>query len=495
MKGKSILGKEYKPTNKYFPKYLTRAKNEIFIPSETKNPFMECIHKALYGDYHLMIEEEEMEADFDKYSPLFDTGKANIIQVAEKYKVRIDIWAIRSQHGGKGIVFIGGQTPTNQQYHIALLSDGMNGWGWMIPEKSGKLKFISRKQCETCSVWMQSNVFQKHIQDCMKCDCGQRHKQGDDHETVCTKRDWKEKEPSSNTIRVYKASKARKENLSSCHFADFETFPEAGSYVVYSASLLSSGKPRNLIGNDCMQRFVLNLLNLRGTLWFFNGGKFDCYFLLTECIRMNVNIVPKSILKSGRTIMTFSIKTEKGQLDIKDLYRFLPGSLLANCKAFQIDKKLYKTGFDHGAVKCWEDVETHKAKIIKYNDQDVLALRAVYEAYAKDVFEEHKLHVCKFMTASHLFLAAWTLTLIKANLIIKTPKEDEALMRAFYRGGRIFLSQAQWRSVMFQMVESQAIPVTRLVAKYKDGGDYVTIGKDYWNMSEQEREKAEIVCL
>jgi hypothetical protein len=207
--------------------------------------------------------------------------------------------------------------------------------------------------------------------------------------------------------------------------------------------------------------------------------------------------------------MTFSINTERGQLDIKDLYRFLPGSLLANCKAFQINKKLYKGHFDHSLIRSWEDVEKNISKIAKYNNLDVLALRAVYEAYAKDVFEEHKLHVCKFMTASHLFLAAWTLTLMKANLIIKTPKEDEEMMRAFYRGGRIFLSQSQWKSVMYDMVKSQAIPVVRLVAKWNENGDLDDLrdidGTDhgrkvnpmegrYWDLPEEKREEAEIVC-
>lgn len=356
---------------------------------------------------------------------------------------------------------------------------------------------------------MQSNTFTKHIETCMKCACGQRHKEGDDHETTCTKKPYGEKESDNQCIRIYKASNAKKENLNGCHFADFETWPEAGEYVVYSASLLSgnSSQPKSLIGEDSIQRFVLNLLNLRGTLWFFNGGKFDCYFLLKECIKNNIKLLPNSILKNGNTIMTFSIKTERGQLDVKDLYRFLPGSLLANCKAFQIDKKLYKGDFDHNLIQSWEDVAKHKSKIAKYNNQDVLALRAVYEAYAKDVFEEHKLHVCKFMTASHLFLAAWTLTLLKQGLLLKTPIEDEEIMRAFYRGGRIFLSQAQWKSVMYNLVKEQATPVTRLVAKWNENDDpenptdiigtdfgKPSTGEKYWDLSEEDREKAEIVC-
>lgn len=131
MKGKSILGKAYKPTNEHFPKYLTRAKNEIFIPSESKDPLMECIHKALYGNIdNLKLDENN---DYDRYCPVSATGQRNIRSIAIKYELRIDIYTISSVIGGKEIAIKQKYEAKNYKHKIALLSNCSAGWGWIMP--------------------------------------------------------------------------------------------------------------------------------------------------------------------------------------------------------------------------------------------------------------------------------------------------------------------------------------------------------------------------
>jgi DNA polymerase type B, organellar and viral len=483
MKNKtSILGKDYKPSNQYFTKTLTRVKKEIFVPYQTNEPFVECIKKALFGG-NITLDQNEIHESYDYW-----LHEKHIEEYAKRRRVTIDTYVLSSRNitGGRKVDLYKTYNPNERQI-IALLQivGSPKAWAWIIPNKRGHLPFISRKCCEICSIWMQSNKYRDHVKECMKCHCGRRHKQGDDHETTCKRPPFNLGAPSrkekTDILISPRASKARKANFSSCHFADFEAFPEDGQYVIYA---VANKSPHSLFfkaGKNCLSSFVLQLLNLRGTLWFFNGGRFDAYFLFVECVKSNITIVPKSLLKNGSTILSFSIKTDVGQLDVKDLYRFLPGSLSANCKAFDLDKELYKSDFDHSLIKNWDDVYKHMEKIEKYNKQDVIALEAVYTRFAETVFETHKIHVCKYSTASHMYLNAWLLTAEAqaiSSKLIKTKREDEPIMRKFYRGGRIHIGQAEWKSKHLAAV-----------AKEAKRGD---INKIYWDLKEEQQKEFEV---
>jgi hypothetical protein len=355
MKGKSILGKEYKPTNRYFTKTLTRVKNEVYVPFETPEPFLECIRKALFG----IADLEEGEDHSDQYD--YWIYAQHIQEASEKYKIVIDTYYVDSIEGGKKIspgAIYKPKAPSSS--HIALLQilGSPKAWAWLIPDRKGNLPLITRKCCGVCSIWMQGTKLKEHIATCMKCHCGRRHKQGDVHESICKKPEWNQKKVEDKTaLKPVAKSKAHKANLAACHFADFETFPSDGQYVVYSVALKTPKKTYVRTGPECLRYFTMQLLDLRGTLWFFNGGRFDAYFLFVECVKAGIKIVKDSLLKNGSTILKFAIHTEgKGELEIKDLYRFMPGSLESNCKGFGLDPKLWKSDFDHGSVKCWEDV-------------------------------------------------------------------------------------------------------------------------------------------
>jgi hypothetical protein len=89
----------------------------------------------------------------------------------------------------------------------------------------------------------------------------------------------------------------------------------------------------------------------------------------------------------------------------------------------------------------------------------VVALQALYKTYADFVFESEKLHVDKYCTASQMFLNAWLsdpkVTAI-AHKLIKTARQDEPTLRKCYRGGRIHIGQAQWRSELMAQVAEEA---------------------------------------
>lgn len=481
MKGKSILGNTYKENSQHFIKSLIRNHNEIYTPSTKLSPFYECVLKAKYGD---------LKTNHD-YPIILYMGQEEQIAVFEE--LTIDIYCIHSCIGGKDIQFHYRINP-NQKNKIALLKgEKPNSWAWIIPSRSGNLPLIKRRYCGTCYTWLPSKGYSEHVKSCMKCQCGARHKDGDDHEPTCKKKGLSEMYKKDETIRCYKKSKAKKENLSSCFFADFETFPEKQKYVVYAAGIDAKKKLSIFSEQDSLDDFCHHLVSLhRGTLWFFNGGRFDAYFLFKRLVKLGYKIKPDSILKTGNTILSFTIMTEKkgkkGEIDIKDLWRFLPGTLLANCKAFGLPKELWKKDFDHDKIKSWADVEKHKEEYSKYLKYDVLCLKEIYAIYAKKIFEQHSLHVCKYMTASHLFLAAWTITLPKElqDLLLKTPIRDEETMRRFYRGGRIFISQKQWKSKQKQLIKKHRIKIT----DRKNDPFYQSLAKDhpfYENLSERDK--------
>lgn len=64
----------------------------------------------------------------------------------------------------------------------------------------------------------------------------------------------------------------------------------------------------------------------------------------------------------GSCIYVLGLLTKKGNVIIKDLTKFLSGSLAYNCKAFGVPIEDAKTTFDHEKCQTWEEVEEHKVK-------------------------------------------------------------------------------------------------------------------------------------
>lgn len=360
------------------------------------------------------------------------------------------------------------------KYKIALLEGGIQNAQreccWMI-SIGGKVK-SDLIMCNTCTYWLPSTGFTKHTNECVKCHCGKIYKRNDDHEQLCRKPAGflHAKKQIKGVVKTYQASKASSIFISHQHFADFEAFVPHNKYVVYAAGITSGRNNATNIfyGMDTMIQFLAHLNFLKGTLWFFNGGKFDDFFLFESCIRFGYTIKVDSLMKKGNQILSFVIVTLVGELHVKDLYRFLPGTLAANCKAFGVDPKLWKKEFDHNKMKTWEDVKTHQVECTNYLKFDVIALREVYINFATIVFELHKIHVCDFVTGSHMNLAAWIILMIASvALFIKTKKCDEANIRKAYRGGRIILTRKQWKSKHFDTVLKSVVHSTEIYEKGK----------------------------
>jgi len=185
-------------------------------------------------------------------------------------------------------------------------------------------------------------------------------------------------------------------------FFDFESIVNKSDICMpYSWSLCTMTykndlveKTFNYIGENAMKTFDEKLYGIWKacderpiTLVSFNGDKFDniiySEYLLSQ---------PKSFVNvshDGTAVTNIESKKIKGTID---LYKILTGSLKKNCVDYKLAKEVSKSSFDHSdAQKAYEkggikEIEKLYGKILlKYNDLDVLSLRALYKIVVRDV--------------------------------------------------------------------------------------------------------------
>lgn len=325
----------------------------------------------------------------------------------------------------------------------------------LLLNRHHQVELEKNKECSVCFEWISGNIL-KHQQKCNRCDCGKRFTDLVKHSKKCKGvKTWKK---CKNLATTYaKLEDGTPFNMDGCYFADLETFPDkiTRKFTPYSIACIGpapSDKPFFECGRHCIRDFFDYCNQLDGTLWFHNGGKFDAVFLLDYIFKNGLTIIPNSLMMTGSTITTFTLKTEKGELVLKDLYRFCKGSLLRLCKAYGVSPEESKSAFEHDSITNWEDVAKNVEIIKKYNIQDVIAMRAVYREYSKAIFEDHKILAKNYMTASHLAYGAWSAAMPAKHYLNRTPVELEEKTRSFYRGGRIVIGRPFWQSTDYAKV-------------------------------------------
>jgi hypothetical protein len=331
-------------------------------------------------------------------------------------------------------------------------------WGAIYEKK--KKQFLGRFRCSTCIKWAvyKNNVhfLKEHQKRCRRCHCGAAYLQGDNH--TC-KRTGKGKKPQKPQCRVYKPQEGEGNYLKDNHHADFEAHPDKnGLFIPDCVGLHIAGKPSKdeavdiFEGPECLDQFMNYIINnLKGILWFFCGGRFDTFLILKWLIKNNIPINHEKTMMKPSTITVLSFKTKKGELDLKDLGRFLPGSLDFNCKGLGLADDESKMFFDHNKVKSWEDYYQHKEERLTYLRRDVISQKTVYETVAKQFWIEYKLNMCEFVSLSQLAFACFSMEMLQKDLH-RTKKEDEAAFREAYRGGRLVLTYPSWYSNRYQEI-------------------------------------------
>ncbi len=458
MKGQNPFGKR-KPKTNFFCSSLVKYKSLIYTPdSKEVHPFVECLSMWIYN--------EKFHSDFHDIVQNFG-GDRNVV-IRENQKLELCKLCNYSVHlyeqspikGGLEIKIYNILNP-EATFKIAMLDlrTHRRGYALLIPNDSGNLPILKYKKCSICSVWLPKS-FKDHISKCNKCYCGKRwYKEEGSEVHICKPKKKRGRE--RDISNAYQKSKEETYSLNKCFFSDIETFPNPHHHVPYSIAIATpehkSDECAVFSGKECMDEFFEFLLNYDGTLWYFNGGRFDFYFLFRYCLKNDNNdikIVPNSLLIRGTTLLTFTITTRVGFMVLKDMWRFTPGSLDANCRAYQVDTSLCKGSFNHNLIRTWEDVETYKELYEPYVSSDVFAMRAIFDAYSKTKWEAHHINAHEYMTASHLAYGAWSSALKKEvlDLLYKIPKADEETVRKFYRGGRVLAGRPEWVSNQYEFI-------------------------------------------
>lgn len=468
--------KEDKSKKGIFCDDIVKTKSNFWV-SDMKtseiHPFVQCLHMALYGKMD-QEEIEKMNQSIGLSSKIRGIHHDFMESVCEFYKTRAIIFKIQFSNPKYAEFKIWKQFGLSSELSYAFLFDeDKDAWGWMIPSKKGEISLLKFKRCNLCSRWRKDyfgeKSFKNHLKKCQICICGQAYQSGGDHETHCrtlyhrkTKKFMGKTGSNGKECKMYTMEKSKKASFRTCYFADFEAFPDKtnrNAFQIYASGLLTPKELNNdktiiFTGKKTMDLFMNYLLeNAKGTLWFFNGSRFDAIFMIKWCVMNDIPML-NSLMQKG-AIVSFEIKTKKGSLAIKDLARFLPCSLDANCKSFGVSANKSKTDFDHSKIKNWDDVEKFKVEYSEYLRLDVVSLREVYQKFANQIFTDYQVHVCKFLTMSHLSYAVLT-TKLKSGLLFKTPHCYIDIMRETYRGGRIICGRKRWKSVNFDEVMKQS---------------------------------------
>lgn len=375
--------------------------------------------------------------------------------IAHWFDLGFDFYEARSIENGKEIRWVRACNEEAKDRIAILRSPGnIHAFAWIIPDHKGELPLLDKIYCEKCWRWSSKKQWKKHQEECYICGCGDRVKKGDGHDNQCSKLHWKKSQRyighDPEKAKVYK--KATDDNVSRYnHFADFEAIPINKKFEICMVVLVTD----KMKGKECiitegkdtaLQQFVGHLMGLKGYLWFFYGAKFDALLLLKYCISVGIPIDHTSLMFKGTTLLSFKMKTDKGDLQIKDLWRFTPDTLKRSCKAYEVDLEFSKTDFDFKKVQNWKDFEVHKDEMRDYIVQDGVAMREVFVNYSKTVYQVYKAKPCKYLTRSQLCYGIWSSDCPFMGELYKTPMEFLDKTREFYRGGRVFCGRPAWQS-------------------------------------------------
>lgn len=440
------------------PFELSKLKS-LWIPKSVKESFIECF------DQFLVIQHNFREFNWSNLSKpyyIFEEG-TTIKYLQNFYPYSVEIYHLYKHEKFTSIDIFYKYPVNNSQATMKLFF--CNGLFCLINDKKQqKFDFIERYQCNTCFRWFTfkhaAQFCDKHFQTCRQCRCGKPYKTGDAHPILCSqvpkKRGYYKDE---NVCQTYNREKER-DYENNNHFADFECIHENGFEVDCTGIYNSNTKEVKLEwGKDSLKNFFNYITTLEGTLWFFNGGKFDNFFIFKYCVQNNIPISNANSVITKNWIQVLALKTKvlrdgkikDSILVIKDLARFLQGSLLSNCEAFRIPPELYKIDFDHEKVTTWEESLQHKEERLNYLKFDVLALREVYMAYAKIIWDDFNLSISRFISSSQLSYAVSTLFMPKGKMK-KIELKHELPFREAYYGGRIITTYQLHLSKIYEEI-------------------------------------------
>jgi hypothetical protein len=258
-------------------------------------------------------------------------------------------------------------------------------------------------------------------------------------------------------------------------FADFETFrpPGTPAEAVYATFLrVDSISMREMDkGEDAISLFVDHLEEWAAsfnnhedepepqdgkkkkemkylTLVFFNGGKFDHFFLIKEVIRRGKQV--DKIIFNGGALLSFVLF---GKIRMFDIYRFVNCSLRKACIDYQCN--VQKSDFDHEKMITWDSVDEYEEEWAPYLEKDVDSMAELYLKFSQLFWDKFAINIKRCLTVSQASYEFWT-SKLKSVLHIPFKVEDEFMRRAAY-GGRSFPQKMYFKSSEYDEEEVEVV--------------------------------------
>lgn len=235
--------------------------------------------------------------------------------------------------------------------------------------------------------------------------------------------------------------------------ADIETYPNplddfnCTAYAIGVQCLEAGSKYYEFFGPTCMKDFLDFSSQMSGTLYFFNGGRFDAYVVIKGMIDHGFPLESGSFIKNSGTIMNFNIHP---RLKVHDLYLYIDCSLASACKAWGVPDDACKTSFEHSKIFDWRSAEQHREEVSKYLKLDVAALRALYRIYSKAQFECFGCDVNRAISLSEFAYNVWSAECpVINNIMVPHAGKEEKDDRAAYYGGRVSPQRKEYVSSQF----------------------------------------------
>lgn len=361
----------------------------------------------------------------------------DIRRVSRKLLIGFQIYGYKTVINKKFSCMLTLQETIGVEYRekVPLLIVANHAW-LLIPTKERKstnvgFQLLKYRKCATCSKWFVfSETEPTHFDNCTKCvKCGSNFQAQNGHS--CSEKKVEDTYKGMKIVKKRKPDDKETYNKN-VYFADYETFTDAlGTCFVYAACVVKLGEDnvRKFYGNNSATDFATYISTLKGTLVFYNGSNFDNLFLLTSLLKIGAKIT--KVIKKGSQLM----QIETPSLKVWDLCLFTKCSLANACKSYKVPEYLWKTSFNHKKVTDHDTAEQHREEVEKYCAQDVLALRAVYSAFASKMWELFSINVTDCITLSQFAFEYWRTTLEDQKIVLPPIEDYEFIRRGLY-GGR-----------------------------------------------------------
>lgn len=383
--------------------------------------------------------------------------------IIERMKLHLNLYIIEKTEGIRRYVLSSSKGDINND-HIALVLNA--GHYCLVRDEERLVQWYS---CPKCYVWYigTSEKGENHIANCKKCDiCGLR--KAKNHK--CRS----QRKPRRKSVKYDKITDIQLDGVDNVYIGDFETFMDKGNMVVYAACWSSvngiiSPDPyidcHHYYGQDSITKFTISIASKSGYLVFYNGSRFDCYFLMRELINLRIPIT--KIIRDKKSGKIMSLHFNK--MKTFDLCLFTLSSLDKLCRDLSIPKEYCKSSFDHKKISSWETVEEHKNEVQEYLSLDVIALGLCYHRFISLIWNIHKYNAIKCVTLSNLAYDIWRNKYISPDYLSKvkvsTLEEYKFLRKALF-GGRCCPQRKAFLSddiILFETVKKLPISTQRTV--------------------------------